>query len=195
MKIYNKPLVITFFIILFVLLVTLGQSFIFEKTMQSGIAVNQNVTTSFIHNNSKINIVFFGYVGCRYVCTPDLQEIAAWYASKEMDTYRDQTEVLFVNIKSEINTSQAQLFAQSFHPEFQGITLSKKELLNLDRAFGVYFSDDLSNKGELNHTDNLYLLNRTNLKNDILNLVKIYSLHPLQKQELTKNIQLLIESD
>ena len=50
------------------------------------------------------------------------------------------------------------LFAKYFNKNFNGIYLSRKEILDIDRDFGVFFSRDLNEKTELNHTDHIYLI-------------------------------------
>ena len=170
---------------LFFLTVPFLQSILFSSNSQGAIEVNKSLEASFIKSDKKFVLVFFGYVGCKDVCTPLLQELNSFYESKEFETLKEYVEIMFVNLTPEIEKFQPDLFAKFFNKDFKGIYLSKKETLNIERVFGVYFSKNLSDKTQLNHTDNIYLI-ENNRDNKILKT--IYLTHPLKTKKLINDI-------
>lgn len=103
-------------------------------------------------------LIFFGYVGCETVCSVRLKEIATIVDQYKQNGLHNDLSVLFINLDTISNSKQADSFAKSFHPEFIGITLPKKELLIMTRMFDAYFSAGLIHKEEINHTQYLYLV-------------------------------------
>lgn len=112
-------------------------------------------------------------------------KLSKLYDSKEFDPIRENIDVLFINLRPEVEEFQVDLFANYFNNKFRGIYLSKKEIFNIDRKFALFFSQDLSEKTELNHTDYLYLISN---ENKTLNLQNIYSTHPLLNRQLVNDI-------
>jgi protein SCO1/2 len=161
------------------------QSILFSTNKQGVLEVNKSLEASFIKSDKKFVLVFFGYVGCKDVCTPLLQELNNLYESKEFETIKEHVEILFVNLTPEIEEFQPDLFAKFFNKDFKGIYLSRKETLSIERAFGVYFSKDLSDKTQLNHSDNIYFI-ENNKDNKILKT--IYLTHPLKTKKLINDI-------
>ena len=175
-------------VLIFLLLIPLIQSFIFSSNTKGTIEVNKVVKSDFIKSDKKIILLFFGYVGCTDVCTPILNKLNNLYKSKKFQDIKEDVEILFVNLTPEVQQFQPNLFAKYFNKDFKGIYLSKKETLNIDRNFGVFFSRDLSEETELNHTDYIYLID--NYSNSKI-LKNIYTTHPLNKIKLINDIMLL----
>ena len=159
-------------------MVPLIQSFLFNSKTKGCIEINKEIKADFIKSDKKAILVFFGYVGCSDICTPILNEINTLYQSKEFKNIKNDVEILFVNLTPEVEISQPDLFAKYFNKNFNGIYLSRKEILNIDRDFGVFFSRDLNEKTELNHTDHIYLI-LISLDSKVLK--NIYTTHPLNK--------------
>ena len=174
-----------FAILLFFVMVPFLQSLFFSKATDGSISVSKEVRADYIKSDKKIVLLFFGYVGCKYVCTPDLEAIATLYESQEFKEIKDKVDVIFVNLKPEVGKDEPDLFAKSFDSDFKGVYLSKAEIQNIDRGFGISFSDDLEDKTQLNHSDNLYLI-QNSAKGKLLR--KIYFLHPLNSISLTKEL-------
>jgi len=180
----KKPYIIIL-LTLFFLLVPLLQSLIFSANSTGKIDINKKVEASFIHSNKKNILIYFGYVGCADVCTPFLYKLSDLYESEAFKKFKDNTDVLFVNLTPNEEPFQADLFAKFFNKNFKGIYLSKKEILTLDRNFNLFFSDDLQDETQINHTDNLYLVQN---KLDIKILKSIYFTHPLNSEQLIDEI-------
>ncbi len=138
--------------------------FISSYFLQDGyVKINKEVkSTLFDKYNEKNLLLFFGYVGCADICTPRLSELSSIYKNlKQSDI---QTKVLFINIIELSDHELPDLFAKSFHEEFDGIYLEKQELEDLKREFDVYSTHALGNPEEINHTAFLYLLKRVGSK-------------------------------
>lgn len=177
-------------ILLFAIMIPLLQSFLFSSETKGSIEINKEIKADFIKSDKKSVLVFFGYVGCIDVCTPILNDMNNLYQSKEFKNIKDDVEILFVNLTPEVEISQPDIFAKYFNQNFNGIYLSRKEILNIDRDLGVFFSRDLNEKTELNHTDHIYLIENS-LKSKILK--NIYTTHPLNKLKIINDIMILKE--
>ena len=182
-KQYQSLGVLLFFLIL--LAVPFIQSLFFSSKSNGTITISKEIDADYIKSDKKIVLLFFGYVGCKYVCTPDLEKIAKVYKSDELEGIKNDIDVIFVNLKPEVYKDAPDIFAKSFDPHFKGIYLTKREIQNIDRNFGLSFSDDISDKTQMNHSDNLYLLiNNSNVKI----LENIYFMHPLNSNDLTSKL-------
>ena len=117
-------------------------------------------------------LVFFGYVGCRDICTPRLEEMAALYDSLTPEQQAG-TGVLFINIKPHVDQEQSRLFSRSFHPAFQGVSLEEKTLQRIMRTFSARYSPSLGKAGEFDHTGFLYILKKRGTKYHINALVTL----------------------
>ena len=173
-------------------MVPLIQSFLFSSNNKDGIDINKTIKADFIDSDKKTVLLFFGYVGCEDVCTPILYTLSDMYESKEFSELKKDVEIIFVNLTPEIEEFQPDLFAKFFNKDFKGIHLSRRDILRIDRNFGVFFSRDLSDKTELNHSDHVYLI-----ENDLKSkkLKKIFTTHPLKTKKLINAIiQMKIKS-
>ena len=179
-----RPLLVAAFLI-FLLTLPFLQSLFFSSGTQGSVVVNKEIKADYIKSDKKIILLFFGYAGCRYVCTPDLEKIADLYESKELKGVKGKIDVFFVNLTPEAPEYAPELFAKSFNADFKGVYLSKNDILKIDRNFGLFFSDDLSEKGALNHSDNLYLIQNTS-KEKVLK--EIYFMHPLNTKKIVDDI-------
>ncbi|MBU0721723.1 SCO family protein [bacterium] len=176
----------------FFLMVPLLQSLLFSGKSGGVIEIDKEIRADFIKSDKQILLIYFGYVGCADVCTPALQKISTLYNSDELKELKKDVDVLFINLTPDTESFGPALFAKFFHEDFKGVYLSNKEILSLDRTFGVFFSKDLNDKTELNHTDYLYLIE--NRFHSII-LKKIYFTHPLSAQKLIRDIMDLKYSD
>lgn len=172
-------------LVLFVFAVPLFQSLLFSSNSNGAIVINKEVSIDFIQSDKKNILLYFGYVGCADVCTPFLQKLSDLYESDEFKVLKDDTDIFFLNLTPSIEPEQADQFAKYFHKSFKGIYLSRREVLSLDRSFELFFSDDLQESTELNHTDYLYLI-RNNSEAKVLQ--SIYFTHPLSEKKLINDM-------
>ncbi len=189
----NKKIVMgVFLFVLLMIIVPLLQIFLFSAHTAGKIEINQRINAPYLEDSDKeLMLVFYGYVGCVKVCTPILQKLDDFYDSKEFVPYKRSVGLNFVNLMPELESHQPDSFAKSFNPQFIGRYLSQKELMNIDRSLGVFFSKNLSQPDEINHSDNLYLIQRE--KNGTLILKSIYTMHPLNHELLVHDISVLQE--
>lgn len=117
-------------------------------------------------------IFYFGYVGCETMCIPRMKEIAKLYEAYG----KNDLDIIFINLDNISSTNSAMVFARSFHPDFRGITLPKKELLQLTRILKAYFSTSLKNSQEIDHSLFLYDIRKDSNQNYFLN--NIFTITP-----------------
>ncbi len=188
----NKKIILAF--TLFVLLlvaVPLFQSFFFTHQSVGRIMIDQPIDAPYLKDGKKdLSLVFFGYVGCTRVCTPILYQIDDFYDSSLFAPLKPFVGVIFINLKPEVEIDQPKSFAQAFNPQFEGLYLTQKELMGIDREFSVFFSKSLSEKGEIDHSDHIYLIERK--KSGIVVLKNIYTTHPINRAVIVSDIQKLL---
>lgn len=188
----NKKIIlaVTFFVLLLVA-VPLVQSLFFAHQTVGRIMIDQPIDAPYLKDSKKeLTLVFFGYVGCMRVCTPILYQLDDFYDSSIFASLKPFVGVTFVNLMPEVGVDQPQSFAHSFNPQFEGVYLTQKELMGIDREFGVFFSKSLSEKGEIDHSDHIYLIERK--KNGIVVLKNIYTTHPINRALIVSDIQKLV---
>lgn len=188
----NKKVIlaITLFVVLLVAVPFL-QALFFAQQTAGKIIINQPITAPYLKETKKdLTLVFFGYVGCVRVCTPILHQLDDFYDSSSFAPLKPFVGVTFVNLMPELGMNQPQLFAESFNFQFEGVYLTQKELMGIDREFSVFFSKSLSKEGEIDHSDHLYLIERE--KSGIVVLKNIYMTHPLNRGLIVSDIQKLL---
>ncbi|MDD2267371.1 SCO family protein [Sulfuricurvum sp.] len=188
----NKKIVLA--VVLFVVLlvaVPFIQALFFTQQTAGKIVINQPINAPYLNNTKKeITLVFFGYVGCVRVCTPILHQLNDFYDSPQFAPFQGTVGVSFVNLMPELDKNQPQLFAESFNHEFEGVYLTQKELMSIDRELNVFFSKSLSESGEIDHSDHLYLIERE--KSGIVVLRNIYTTHPINRSLIVDDIRKLL---
>lgn len=135
-----------------------------------------------------VELLFFGYAGCTDVCTPRLSDLGRWYASLP-EKMRERVALKFLDLSVPEQKSLPMEFAKAFHPDFQGIFLSEKELRRYTKAFSVYFSSSLTQQSEFNHTAHLYLLKRDSRGKK---LRFVYTAYPYDFKQIKSDIEELI---
>jgi protein SCO1/2 len=190
----NKKIVLsaTLFIVLLVA-IPLVMTMLFSRQTSGGkIEIDQEINAPYLNPlKKKYTLVFFGYVGCTRVCTPILHQLAELYDSNAFQPLKPYVGVSFVNLMPELSPDQPQIFAHSFNPDFEGIFLTQKELMGVDRSFNLFFSKSLIEKGEIDHSDSIYLLYRG--KDGKIILKRIYSTHPLDQVKIIEDIKQCIK--
>lgn len=189
----NKKIILgTLFFILLIFILPLGQSLLFATHSTGKIEINQKINAPYLQSSQQeLILVFFGYVGCVKVCTPILHQLDDLYDSNSFKPYKSSVGFNFINLMPELEPLQPDIFAKSFNPQFRGVYLPQKELMNIDRELGVFFSKNLTAPGEIDHSDNLYLVKRE--KNGTLALKSIYTMHPLNHDMLINDISELLK--
>ncbi len=176
-----------FFFIVMILIIPAVQAMLFAGHTTGKMVIEKELDAPYLQGSDKdMMLVFFGYVGCVKVCTPILQELDKLYDSKEFAKNKGNVDLMFVNLMPELEPDQPDIFAKSFNPSFKGVYLTQKQLMSLDRELGVYFSKSIGDTAEIDHSDNLYLVEKQ--KNGTLILKSIYSMHPLKSETVISDI-------
>lgn len=192
----NKKIVlaITLFIVLMIAVPLLLTLFFSQQTSSGKIVVNSAIDAPYLdHTQKEYTLVFFGYVGCEKICTPILDQLNDFYKSKEFSPIKPYTGVSFVNLMPELTPEQPQIFARSFNPDFEGVYLTQKQLMGVDRSFSLFFSKSLMEAGEINHSDHLYLIYHKQGSEIILK--NIYSTHPMNRHQIINDISRYLNED
>lgn len=135
--------------------------------------------------DQKIVLLFFGYVGCRDVCTPMLNDIARIYRKipKNLDV-----KVLFVNVDPRADALQEDQFAGFFQDDFSALHVSDAMRQRLMRECDVYATESMSEQGAFDHTSYLFALKR---HDDGYHLRRIFIHAPLQDETVIRELQAL----
>lgn len=183
-------LAVTLFVFLLFAIPMMQILFFSQQTAGGKIEIDRTIEAPYLSPlKNEFTLLFFGYVGCTKICTPILQEMGKLYDSKEFQPLKPYVGVTFVNLMPEVTPEQPREFAHSFNPDFHGVYLNQQTLMSLDRTFNVFFSKSLSDKGEIDHSDSIYLLYRG--KEGKIVLKNIYATHPLNKSQIVSDIQQL----
>jgi len=186
----RKVVVITLFFIFLAIVLPLTFSFLFSNQKSGRIIVEQRIDMPYLQDaNKEWMLIFFGYVGCTDVCTPLLHHLSDFYDSPSFKPLKKRVGVCFINLMPNVQKDQPDAFAKAFNGKFEGVYLTQKELMSIDRELSVFFSRSLRDKTTMNHSDYLYLVQRR--KEGSLILKNIYSTHPLNQKMIIEDIRAL----
>ena len=187
MSIYKK--LFGYFLILFSLSVIIMIGFPQFYSNNSAGRVDKEVTLdlNFLKNEtSPIILLYFGYVGCKTICTPSLNELSRIYNQLN----KKRTKVYFGNLLDIYDEELPQLFAEYFHKDFKGIYLNKKEIQNIANQLRINFTTSLTDAEELDHSGYLYILEKDpNDKN--YRQKYIYTTRPFDEKTIINDINKL----
>jgi len=141
-----------------------------------------------LDNEHNIELIFFGYAGCRSVCTPRLEDLGKWYSTLPKDVQR-HLGLKFLDISMRDEKELPDSFAKAFHEKFEGVFLDKDIIRVYTKAFSVYFSKSLIDDTEIDHTSHLYLVKRST---EGKQLRLIYTAYPYDFKQIKSDIQELI---
>lgn len=155
----------------------------FSGDKQGKVTLDEKIELPFkINSNKKIILLYFGYVGCKTICTPSLSEIADIY-----NTLGNTQNVSFYFINISKEGVGAEEFAHYFHKDFTGLQLSQKETSSLMGTLRAYSSDALVADGEIYHTGYLYLITQKEQNNFVLKTM--YYTRPFDTKSIVLDIQ------
>jgi len=183
----KRGILMIFLVVLVSLMVVIIPTF-FTKGI-SRVVLHKAIDLPLILNDEKdIKLLFFGYSGCADICTPRLSMIDKLYDLLSSESKR-RVGVEFLDISVPVDEELPQRFASFFNKEFKGIYLTKDLLRKYTKAFDVYFSPSLMDKGGFDHTAHLYLLKRSKGSKE---LRYIYTAYPYDIEQIIKDIQELM---
>lgn len=185
----NKKIVLAILLlVLFTLMTPLLLSLLFSTQTRGKIIVEQTIDAPYLSQMSKdMELVFFGYVGCTNVCTPMLERLSDFYDSEAFRPLKPYVGFTFVNLKSDVKADQPGIFARAFNSSFEGVYLTQRQVMEIDRDFSLFFSKSLNDPGEINHSDYVYLIERGH--NGDVRLLAMYMTHPLNSDMIIDDIR------
>ena len=87
----------------------------------------------------KLLLIYFGFTACSDACPTDLQAIAG--AVDKLGSMGDRVQPLFITINPELDTpEQLKNYVALFHPRMIGLTGDHRQILEVTRAYKVYFA-------------------------------------------------------
>lgn len=112
---------------------------------------SNRIITADLSTQARYALVFFGYPGCRDICSTVLQQLQKIYGSCANP---QQLAVVFVNLWAEMSKIETQQYVQLFHNDFIGLAFSNE----LNQQFGAWQIPQPD--GQLIHSDYIYLLEK-----------------------------------
>ena len=98
--------------------------------------------TTFEEFKGKFRIVYFGYISCPDICTPDMQHLMAGLTQFELahPELAGKVQPLFITVDPARDTpAKLKQFVEAFHPRLIGLTGSDEEIAAAAKSFAVYF--------------------------------------------------------
>lgn len=184
-KVY--PLLMFLLVIFISLFIMIVPTF-FTKNI-SRLELKKEVNLPLVLNDTKeVKLLFFGYSGCRDICTPRLDTLSELYNSLD-EKSKKRVGVDFIDISVPSDTTLPARFANFFNKEFKGIYLNEETLRTYTKEFQVFFSASLRDKKEFDHTSNLYLVKKSKDKKEIR---YIYNAYPYDFKQIKLDIEELL---
>ena len=188
MKKKITALLVILFVIVSSILIVVLPSFLGKDI--SHIRLTQELSLKRILDKEQdLELVFFGYAGCRNICTPRLEELGQWYKTLPLQT-QSHLGLKFFDLSIPEDNTLPDSFAKAFHEDFEGIHLPKKTLLHYTGEFSVYFSPSLIDEYEIDHSTHLYLVKKDTNGKKYLRF--IYTNFPYDLIQINTDIQTLL---
>lgn len=119
---------------------------------------NQTVTNKDLKGHW--SLLFFGFTRCQYICPTTMTAVSQAYNLLKADQ-KPLPQVLFISIDPANDTPEkVGHYAQSFQPDFIGLTGQESVIQNLTHQLGVlYMTVKQGNSSTIDHSANLFLVN------------------------------------
>jgi len=181
-KILNSKTMMSLLVV--VVLIMLGfPLLLLTESRQGKVSLDENIELPFnVKNEVEVILLYFGYVGCKTICIPSLEEIAL-ISDEFSDSKR--VEFYFVNIAK--NSDGAKEYAHYFHNKLIGLDLEQNETFKLMGDLKAYSSDSLRGDDEMSHTGYLYLIKNSGQQN--FELKYMYYTRPFDTKSIVTDIK------
>lgn len=113
-----------------------------------------------IDERGDTTILFFGYVGCSYICPASLYKIDDLLDEKRSIPEYSGVTVLFADIASRPGVVTANSYAKQISPRMHGVNLSEEQLKYAVDTFNLRIRDSRRADREIYHTDHFFVLKR-----------------------------------
>lgn len=183
--VHKKTVSALFLLLVFAIALGSGALALFLSSDEGRIEVNRPVSFPKLQEG-EIGLVYFGYVGCRYICLPAMEEMGALFGRLENEGVAERTRFYFVSLDTRTDAGVVQNYARSFHPAFIGLSPDKATLATMRTAYGFQQSRSPFDTTEISHTGFLYLLIKKN-KKEIIKY--IYITKPYNGGQISKDIK------
>lgn len=178
LELLKKIFGFTLLALIFALIAAIAFPSIFEGERAGRVEKSESIELSFLKNESADKVlVYFGYVGCSYVCYPSLVEIAEIHKES-----KNKPSVWFVNMTPKIDQNSSAAWVASFNEAFKSYSPNKEELSKMVATLGLIYAD-LGIKAE--HAPYLYLFKRDSTG---YLLKYIYTSRPYNKKLILKDL-------
>jgi|GEM_PF-1061372 len=171
-----------------------GVSFISQSTPLEGKTLSH---VDFLKNSQNhFEVVFFGYVGCTYICPTSLITLGE-VLDEVYDEYpRAEIGGFFVDVNAETQIMRAREYGLYFSSRIEGVNTNQEELNNLRKHFGLNVIDTNRGVDEIIHTDHFYILERVEdgwkIKRVLANQTQKESMKMAIKQVIIKHRDLVL---
>ena len=117
-----------------------------------------------LYSSSKEKVIFFGFLNCPDICPTTLSEVSNLL--KRLDGLSDKIEPIFITVDPTRDTPELlKNYLSFFDKRIIGLTGSQEEIEEVANKYHVYYSyQDKETKEDyiVNHTANIYFLNKDN---------------------------------
>ena len=117
-----------------------------------------------LYSSSKEKVIFFGFLNCPDICPTTLSEVSNLL--KRLDGLSDKIEPIFITVDPTIDTPELlKNYLSFFDKRIIGLTGSQEQIEEVANKYHVYYSyQDKETKEDytVNHTANIYFLNKDN---------------------------------
>lgn len=153
----TKNLFLKIIIICIIIIIPIVILFVYSKE-HTFIEQNNRLSSEYKqYFNSKYTILYIGYSGCRYVCTPRLKEIST--IQRVLNDRGDKVEFKFLDLRV-LGDDISRDFLKAFEGEFTVLSLDNSKKKKLLRELNFYYTRALYDSLEFEHTSYLYVIKK-----------------------------------
>lgn len=111
-----------------------------------------------VSDGTDVLAVFAGFPGCQGACPTALRQLASVQDDANERFGRDRLAVVFINLHLDTGGAGAKAYAQSFHPDFRGVTATSAERGELKSLLAQAGNRDI--RALTRHSANVYVYTR-----------------------------------
>ena len=108
-------------------------------------------------SNNKVEVVYFGYVDCAFICPTSLYTLGKAIDEILIDEPGFELGAFFVDVNAEAQIQRADEYSKYFSENIAGVNLNSTELDNLRTLFGITVIDTKREMDRIIHTDHFFI--------------------------------------